>query len=268
MQVLAVGPWNRHEFSLVRHQIDPMSTWSACQTLSQATDLLEQQTIAPELLLLAQPRPGCYAQSMLDDLQRLAPLTRIVMVAGNWCEGELRTGQPTRGVLRIYWYDLAAWWWKAMACRTAGTCPPWSEPLDDGYAQRLRTNRSPHAGPRKRENGLVEVDTLQYESFAALADALTSAGWSAVWQRRSRPVAATAGAAAGIWDGGQLDPRENDQLMNFCQSIRKNTDRPIPVIALLDFPRPEHLAMARAAGVQAVLPKPYRIDDLLAELES
>jgi hypothetical protein len=254
------------EFASVRHQIDPLSTWPSCHTLRQAAGLLEQQAVAPELLLLAQPRPGYYAQSMLAYLRSLAPLTRIVLVAGSWCEGELRTGQPAHGVLRLYWYDLAAWWREAMACQTAARCPPWSEPLEDGYAGRLRTSSSLPEIVQKRADGLVEVDTLQYETFAALATVLTSAGWSAVWQRHNLPPTTTAGTTAGIWDGGQLDPPEIDQLANFCQSLNKCAGFLVPVLVLLDFPRPEHLSMARAAGARAVLPKPYRVDDLLSML--
>ena len=273
LQVLAVGPWQLREFSMVRHAIDPMSSWPICQTLKQATILLEKKDIASELLLLAQPRPGYYAQSLLDHLQRLAPLTRIVLVAGSWCEGELRTGQPARGVLRLYWYDLAAWWRDAMTCQAAGGCPPWSEPQEDGYAGRLRKNASQsgagQAGAVQSGAGrLIEVDTLEYETFATLAALLTSGGWAAVWQRRgSRPIMTT-GTKAGIWDGGQLDPPEIDQLAHFCQSLKKCAGCLVPVTVLLDFPRSEHISMAQVAGAQTVLPKPYRMDDLLNKLEN
>jgi hypothetical protein len=267
-QILAVGPWQLREFSMVRHEIDPMSSWPICQTLKQAATLLEQKEVAPELLLLAQPRPGYYVQSLLEHLQRLAPLTRIVLVAGSWCEGELRTGQPARGVLRLYWYDLAAWWRDAMACQAAGGCTPWSEPQEDGYAQRLRKNTSQSGPVQTRADCLIEVDTLEYETFATLAALLTSVGWSAVWQRRSLRPITTAGTAAGIWDGGQFDPPEIDQLARFCQSLKKCAGCLVPVIVLLDFPRSEHISMAQAAGARTVLPKPYRMDDLLSMLRA
>jgi hypothetical protein len=229
--------------------------------------------VAPELLLLAQPRPDYYAQSMLEHLQRLAPLTRIVLVAGSWCEGELRTGQPARGVPRLYWYDLAAWWREAMTCQAAGRCPPWSEPQDDGYALRLQTNTSQSQAVQSqaiqtRANGLVEVDTLQYETFATLAAVLKLGGWSAVWQRRNLHSNTTLDTTAGIWDGGQMDPPEIDQLVTYCQSLNQHAGYQVPVIVLLDFPRSEHISMTSNAGARAVLPKPYRVDDLLSMLAS
>ena len=138
--------------------------------------------------------------------------------------------------------------------------------MEDGYALRLRTNSALPETVQKRANGLVEVDTLQYETFATLATVLTSAGWCAVWRRHNISPTTTAGTSAGIWDGGQLDPPEIDQLANFCQSLNKCADCLVPVLVLLDFPRPEHLSMARAAGARSVLPKPYRVDDLLSEL--
>jgi len=39
-----------------------------------------------------------------------------------------------------------------------------------------------------------------------------------------------------------------------------------PVIALLDFPRAEHVAHAKAAGTSAILAKPYQITHLADEL--
>jgi hypothetical protein len=264
-----VGPWHLREFSLARQEIDPTSVWPTCQTLEQAADILEKQTKSPELLLLAQPRPGYYAQAILEHLQQMAPITRIVIVAGSWCEGELRTGQPAQGVIRLYWYDLAAWWQEAMVCQTAGVCPSWSEPLDDGYTQRLRTHsRQPQAdlsqSSQMRTDILVEIDTIQHETFATLAAVLATAGWPAVWQRRSLRPTSTRGTTSGIWDGGQLDPPEVGQLARFSRSLNKNPKIQIPVLVLLDFPRSEHLALVKAAGANAILPKPYRMDDLLS----
>jgi len=225
--------------------------------------LLARQPVGPELLLIAQPRPGYYTQTALEHLQRLAPLARIVLVAGSWCEGELRTGKPVHGVLRLYWYDLAAWWRDALACLQVHQRPPWSEPLEDGYAQRLRAHAAPLPTVQAAVGGLIEVNTQHHETFVTLATVLNSAGWAAIWQRCNLRPATTSGTRAGIWDGGQLDPPEIDRLSSFCHSIGNWADDQVPVIVLLDFPRSEHLAMATAAGARAILPKPYRVDDLL-----
>lgn len=264
LPVMAVGPWHRGEFCIVREEIDPQTRWPTFGTLEQAITAIEQQAVVPELLLLAQPRPGIYRQVLLAQLQTLAPLMRVVVVAGSWCEGELRTGQPLHGTLRLYWHEMAAWWKYAMATWAAGECPLWSLPLEEELWRPIQpatiAGNTTCSGTRL---GLIEIDSPQQETFSALAAALAPHGWSAVWQPRGRPRAAVAGAKAGIWDGGQFDPPEQSQLAEFCQTAREPNAR---VIVLLDFPRAEHIHMAAEAGASAVLAKPYMIDDLLIKL--
>jgi CheY-like chemotaxis protein len=256
------GPWRTGEFARLRHALDPADRWLTATTLAAAAEQLTESA-APELILLAQPRPGCDEQAVVQRLGALAPLTRIVAVAGSWCEGELRTGRPLSGVVRLYWYELLAWWRAALDGRARGRTPPWSEPLDDPRAARrlCRKLADPpaHSAPSR---GAVVIDAVDYAVFEALSAALAVEGWSSHWRPRHLAGSATATApegapiVAGVWDGGQLDGVERQELTRFVENLR---EQGAPTIALLDFPRGEHFEFARSAGLGAILPKPYEL---------
>jgi hypothetical protein len=73
-----------------------------------------------------------------------------------------------------------------------------------------------------------------------------------------------ANVGAGIWVGGQLSGAEAVQLADFCEYTRA---KKAPVVALLDFPRRDRVAIAKRIGVAEVLGKPWKIDDLAQTLK-
>ena len=270
LDVLAAGPWDDRELAAIRHAVDPSIDWPTLPSLAAACDRIEATDDPPELILLAQPRPGAVNSHDVERLRSLAPLTRLIVVAGSWCEGELRSGQPLPGVIRLYWHELPAWWRVALARRTAGECPPWSGPLDDLRAGQLIREGEAPAEPfaTTEPRGQVVIDALDYHAFDALAAALATDGWQATWQPRRCTVVwssdGSAGAiAVGIWDGGQLNDGELAALTQFCSRCAENL---APVLVLLDYPRHEHLEMIRNAGAATLLGKPYQLPLLLDEL--
>ena len=248
--VWLVGDWNAGEFAAVRQRLDAAREWMAVAGFDEAAENPELRSSPPEVVLLAQPRPGCIEQAAIDRLLAAAPLVRVVIVAGSWCEGELRTGKPLVGAVRLYWHELPAWWERSVARQRAGLAPLWSGPIG-------------HEGAEKGSgSGLtVAVDAIDHAALEALEAALRPHGIDCVWTPRGRGD--LGGAAAGIWDGGQLDGEEQASLAAFC---RRLGDGPQSVIALLDYPRAEHDASARAAGAAGVLGKPYVVASLVHEL--
>jgi len=253
--VLAVGPWHEREFAAARADAWEADRWPTVESLDAAIDRCQSPSTPPELVLLAQPLPGYYRQQDVDRLQQAAPLARIVVVAGTWCEGELRTGTRLTGVLRLYWYEFAPWWQTARERAAAGLCPPWSVPFDTPQAGRCLDSA------RKMRPAKVAIDAVDYSFFESLSAALGGYGLAAEWQARGQ--SARLEAAAGIWDGGQLDRREVTQLADFC---RRFAAREAPVVALLDFPRVEHREQASAAGAATVLGKPVVVEELVGAL--
>jgi hypothetical protein len=249
-EAIAIGPWHMPEFATALADLEQGQAIQELASVEAACELLTSAEVAPELILLAQPLPGAVRQQQVDRLQRLAPLARIVIVAGTWCEGELRTGNLPAGVLRLYWYELVSWWQAAQRRWSVGICPAWSAPLDHPQAGRYAIDATIDELVIPSP---VAIDAEDYATFKCLSDAL---GVSTIWALRDDPRQ----AAAGIWDGGQFSDGELQRLSRFCQQVEG------PVVALLDFPRVEHVAAVRAAGAVAVLAKPYVVEEVLAAL--
>jgi hypothetical protein len=214
---------------------------------------------SPELVVVAQSRPGSVRLADVERLQRRNPLAGIVALLGTWCEGETRTGRPWPGIARLYWYEFPAWFRRQLTLRAAGRCPEWSQ-CDFGLRGSNFGLRIAGGTPR----GVIQLSAASRETADALSDVLACAGFATIWQRPGNSASLVRGAIAGIWDGGQLDQREADELASFCRRLdRYHT----PVIAILDFPRRDRVEQAMQYGAAAVLGKPWRVEDLLTTIE-
>ena len=275
--LIAIGPWQLAEFAAVRRELDPRGEWPTAATLADVLPRLAEEEAPPELILLAQPRPGVDDAGLLEEVRRAAPLTRVVVVAGSWCEGELRTGRPMPGVVRLYSYEFAPWWRAACEAIARGESPPWSAPLDDPRAGQASIGIV--SADANRVRGVIAVDAVDFVVFETLTEALAPWGWRCAWTPRHRPELSasaweTARPVAGIWDGGQLSESELASLAAFAARVKGEIAAASgadvhrsPVIALLDFPRVEHLAAVERAGGAAILAKPYQVAHLATELD-
>jgi hypothetical protein len=219
-------------------------------------NLVATATESPEVAIFFHSRPLSVNVQVLQYLRQAAPLAAVVVVAGSWCEGEPRTGHAWPGVHRHYWYEFPTWWRRQMRLRFAGNCPDWARPPELVTARTAKPTRSPCDA--------VVLRTAHTATAETLADRLTLAGYSTVLQmagKRSQPVG---GAAAGIWDGNQLDNIEAQDLSRFCMQLGVDG---APVIALLDFPRRDAVDRAIELGAAAVLGKPWLNVSLLLTLE-
>jgi hypothetical protein len=219
----------------------------------------------PELIVIAQSRPGAISASYVHDLRRAAPLAGMVGLLGSWCEGETRTGRPWPDVTRIYWYEFPSWWHLQLERRAAGLCPEWARASDFGLRVPACGLRKPvfhHSG--KLTHGLVVLRAAYVETARALADVFRHAGYATAWQSARFGDLSLRGVLAGVWDGGQLDDREADDLSAFCKALARDA---APVVALLDFPRRHNCDRALRCGATGVSGKPWRNDRLLASLE-
>ena len=165
--------------------------------------------VPPELVVVAQSRPGTVGDRELESLRRVAPLAGIVALLGSWCEGETRTGRPWPGVQRLYWYEFPAWWQRQMVLRAAGRCPDWARPGNSELS-------SCEPGSPRARHGLIILRTPHRDAAHALSDVFNQAGYCTAWQPPGRPRPFIRGAVAGVWDGAQLDVREAADLAMFC----------------------------------------------------
>jgi hypothetical protein len=191
-------------------------------------------------IVLVQARPHELPREVVDRLQARAAEARFVSLLGTWCEGELRTGRRWADVPRLYWYEFPSWW-RLSALATG------------------RTND----GQRPAQVGTVVVSTIDFASADTLLAVLLNEGFSGIWWPQNRAAPTFAGVTAGVWVGGQLGGAEAAQLATFCDRVR--ADR-AAVIALLDFPRRDRVAIAKRIGATQVLGKPWQIADLAQAL--
>jgi hypothetical protein len=249
--VITIGPWDGGEFALVQTTIKPSLSWHRCDDCETVVKLLSDYEWTPEFMLIAQPLPGGVSQEQVELLRQTAPLAQIVIVAGSWCEGELRTGHPPEGVLRMYWHEFANWWPTHIESK-------WSAFLDGPLAA-----RSSHVNIANEHSGTAAIYTPSLASFEALASTLALAGLDARWIRKTDAMPDD--AAIGIWDGGQLNAEELVDLQAFGSGIRTRGGK---LVALLDYPRKQHIEFLQQLGCQAILGKPYVIEELLAACTS
>lgn len=252
--VRLAGPWGEGEFAILRDLLDPRHAWPAAPTLGETIEQLIDANPPPEVVLLAEPRPGVNEQELVDRLHALSPLMRLIVVAGSWCEGELRTGRPLAGVMRLYWHELPAWWNEAKTRRNAGFAPHWSAPIS------YLLPAIPASSHSSSTFISVAVDAVDWAVFETLAAILRPHGYDAQWTSPSRDLH---NAQLGLWDGGQLDDKEVEALKRFCRPFQAD---PAPVLVLVDYPRPEHFKLIREAGAAALLGKPYAIACLVRTL--
>lgn len=248
----------------------PEEAWAALATAD-----------APELFLFAGRYPGDLPAAAVANLQAAAPLTRSIALLGSLCEGESRTGMPWPGVVRYYWHQwrwrlaplLRSWQQSAELLSTRSAPPsaqswpdgfPWDLPLTATEDERVLVQTPPAVVTTTKAPliGVVGHDAAGVETVTALVRA---AGYHAVAlspaMGRSDPPALFKypGLAACVWDGcGPLD-RQWAELTNLVHGFS-----PLPVVAAVSFLRQDQLERAYAAGVKAVLSKPYHRADLAA----
>src|SRR5690349_18203391 len=83
LAVAAVGPWGTAEFRSLHAELDPRAQWPTHATLAQALEDATLCAAPPDVILVAQPRPGMIEQLDIECAARQWPLARIVVVAGS-----------------------------------------------------------------------------------------------------------------------------------------------------------------------------------------
>lgn len=215
--------------------------------------------LIPDVMIVAQSRPGQISPQQIERLHAASPLSRLVTLVGSWCEGELRSGRPCTGVIRILWHQ---WQPRLVPFLQPGSAPvpgTWRMPRTASLDEQFAATVGP-VWPRRE--GLVAIHAGARETFLALSDACHAGGYATVWYAQEQAVAAS-GVVAALADGVSCDFREVCWLRHVVQR-----HRPAPVIALLDFVRRQDYELAKAEGVSAVLAKPFLVYDLLWHLDN
>ena len=255
---VVIGASDRVEFREATDLLREVTTMVAVPSVEAAVTQVTKGGFLPDFIVIAQSRPGEFAISQIDRLRRLVPVARIVGLLGPWCEGEARTGKPWPGAVRIYWYHWLPQCSRAVAKLLDGACPSWGLPVTANDEDRLLA-ASVQKPPARR--GLITIATWHAETGNALADACRACGYRTRWLRPDQREAMP-DATAALWVGGDMNDQESKELKRLADQLPG-----VPIIALLDFPRVESRARARACGAVAAMARPFQLEDLFWQLD-
>jgi CheY-like chemotaxis protein len=259
--ILVVGDLRRREFREARAAMDACGPVVEAADVAAACALLAGGEHAFDLIVLAAVYPGQFSAEAVERLRRLAPVSRVVGLLGSWCEGEMRSGHPYAGAIRVYWHQ-----WMPRLGRESGRwhdgvrCS-WGLPVTAGEDERVLALAEE---PFPRRSGLIAVCSDEFAMQDWLCAACRRAGYAARWLRLDCPrgVLPVEKPVAAIFDANDQPHEQHEQLRRLAAGLR-----PAPVVALLGFPRVEDRARALAAGAASVLAKPLFVQDLLWELD-
>ena len=250
--ILCVGRTDRSEFRHVLPSLYPWGTVIDAPDVPAALATLVDQSLTPDVFVIAQSYPGEFVDEQIDRLRRVAPLARLVAVLGTWCEGEMRSGTPWCGAVRVYWHQWNPHCHLELERLRSGRESLWSLPSTACEEERCLA-----VSTRKHDQnaGLVDIVAEQYDVFESLATACLDRGYIPRWRRVHDEVQAGVPAVLLFDAAGETV----DELAKFR---RLQVDKDTLVIVLTDFPRIADCDRFVRVGARAVLSRPFFWDDL------
>jgi hypothetical protein len=271
---LLIGDWDRSELGEAVRLLRCRTDLLAVAGIDEAVRLLvgdsgperEWEPISPELLVLAQARPGQFSDHDVARLKRRAPLARVLGLLGSWCEGEMRTGTAWPAAQRCFWYQWPARFESELDRVGQGLCPAWGLPETASLDERVLWTSTEETSSGR---GTVLIAARSTATAEAVGDACCETGLAAEavrWHGSGGGARPGDGQGSGplvaaIWEGTQCEADEAERLAEFCAWLK-----PTLVVALLDFPRHSSCVRAISAGATGVVAKPFQLDDLVWQL--
>jgi CheY-like chemotaxis protein len=207
------------------------------------------QSVPPDILLLAESRPGIWTDRELGRLRQAAPLARIVRLSGVWCEGQARSARPPAGSLSIAWHRLAVWLRRELLEQSARGFL--SAPLT-ATSEDLQLAQPPRA--RSTKNIRIAIQAPRAAGASAWATMCQGLNYQVAIISSRMPSNSCADIV--LWD---CEPRDLADAAAVRRLIAAAAGK--PVIALCGFARPDDVRMAQQQGVAAVLAKPLVVAD-------
>jgi hypothetical protein len=243
---------------------------SRATTVRDALAMLKAGAITPpDLVVLAETRGGLVGPRAVDELRRALPLVRYWRVRGSWREGVARgIERPPAGCLSS---DAQAWparFARELEILGRGANPIWSLPPTATAEEQVLAVAE--RGFRATRRGTLAICAASASAAAALADLCHAAGYATRMESSYRLQASGSRSLAPdveppaclLWDATVGEIRD---------PARAGTVRAMghgaPVVAIVGFPRPEDVELARHNGISAVLAKPLAADDLFWQIE-
>ncbi len=258
VNILLVGDLRRREFREARFAMDACGAVVEAADVAAAYAVLAEGEQAFDLIVLATAYPGQYSCEAVERLRRLAPLSRVVGLLGAWCEGEMRSGHPHPGSIRVYWHQWIPRLGRESARWHDGVRCSWGLPITAGEEERVLALAEE---PIPKRSGLIAVCSQEFAIGDWLCAACRGAGYTTKWLRPG-DLPADEKPVAAIFDANDQPHQQYEDLRRFAAALH-----PAPVVALMGFPRVEDRDRALASGAASVLSKPLLVEDLFWELD-
>ncbi len=192
-------------------------------------------------IILARENRTPIDQSSVDELiARSAPATAVQLI-GPLCAGDR---QNTLQIPRVYWHQ-------------------WHDTVRDLLTPCGRIQPPQQVDQVKS----VAVVTETYSSAEPLMDLATSASAAAVWCRRADAVRVR-NFDVVWWDDSIAKPANEVEWRERLAVMRRHSRSSPSHVWLATAPHRDAVRSARAAGVDAVINKPFRVESLLATLRA
>jgi CheY-like chemotaxis protein len=256
LDVIFIGDWTDSQFGQTLAWLRDHVRLREFAVVETAEQSLQDKGLCPVVVFLGQSRRGQFGADCIERLLRAAPLARIVVIIGAWCEGETRSGAPLAGTHRVAWHQAPHVAPRELAALAAGRASIWSWPAGDDQAAPRPVFHSQTAGR------LIVALSESRASAESIALALRELGFSTLAGRPAQPVLVF-GATAVVWDVPASNAHADAQWRSLQEWLPN-----VPVVALVGFPRVDDVERLRSLGVSAVLAKPFQIDDLVSNVQS
>ncbi len=250
--VLVIGPADDVDFRRLSDWIETSSSAALVRDPDQALSSIDPSD-PPHVIILLSSRPGLFSQQLISQLERAAPLARLITVLGSWCEGETRTGKPLTGVHRVYAHHGLAQMISELPKVARGEPSLWTAPRTATLADKM-LHRSRPAALLPQPVAILASQMADYEGVAS---DIEGDGVEPQWCRTVGEIPVDANVI--IWDCGDWNDQARRQWLELSQL------QPTRGIALIDFPRDDEIETLQQGGF-ATLGRPYLVGDLLALL--
>lgn len=89
----------------------------------------------PTLVILAEDYPRQFNETELKELNSLWPLTQLIQVVNDWCEGDPRSRFGLPSVIRVLKNEFPLWMERALKQQELGYAPSWQQPVTSSVEQ-------------------------------------------------------------------------------------------------------------------------------------
>jgi len=248
MQALVIGPAGAPLFEETLDILHAAHPAVQVEVVPQVCDV--KHAPPADLVLVLQQWPDEYSRADVLTLIDAAPLSRLVVCYGPWCDSDGRT----RAVRPVSSRVTAA----AAPARLTRELSDWEQVCPPFPLTATRTDSYPGAqpccSPPRGESLTIGIFAADRALAGYLHDVLTAWGHIVV-------DAVVRSADLVVWDADPWDRTAAEELAALQAAAE------IPLVALCGFPRPHEVHELRTAGASAVILKSIEVGALVEQLE-